>query len=109
MDLRNRTIIRYGAAGVIMNLLLSVAKFIFGYLINSRAILMAGRTPRWQSFGQSWKRSFRILCSASTPVWRCEQRSYTALGEDDAQGCIFHNAKKVSGKSDHNLVSAPAP
>ena len=29
-----------------MNLLLSVAKFIFGNLINSRAILMAGRTPR---------------------------------------------------------------
>ena len=77
MDLRNRTIIRYGAAGVIMNLLLSVAKFIFGYLINSRAILMAGRTPRWQSFGQSWKRNFRILCSTSTPVWRCETDGYS--------------------------------
>ena len=46
MDLRNRTIIRYGAAGVIMNLLLSVAKFIFGNLINSRAILM----DEWNGF-----------------------------------------------------------
>ena len=46
MDQRNRTIIRYGIAGVIMNLLLSIAKFIFGSLINSRAILM----DAWNGF-----------------------------------------------------------
>ena len=60
MDLRNRTIIRYGAAGVIMNLLLSVAKFIFGYLINSRAILM----DAWNGFSDMVSSVLSILSAA---------------------------------------------
>ncbi len=60
MDLRNRTIIRYGAAGVIMNLLLSVAKFIFGYLINSKAILM----DAWNGFSDMVSSVLSILSAA---------------------------------------------
>ena len=60
MDLRNRTIIRYEAAGVIMNLLLSVAKFIFGYLINSRAILM----DAWNGFSDMVSSVLSILSAA---------------------------------------------
>ncbi len=60
MDLRNRTIIRYGAAGVIMNLLLSVAKFIFGNLINSRAILM----DAWNGFSDMVSSVLSILSAA---------------------------------------------
>ncbi len=60
MDLRNRTIIRYGAAGVIMNLLLSVAKFIFGYLITSRAILM----DAWNGFSDMVSSVLSILSAA---------------------------------------------
>ncbi len=40
MDPRNRTIIRYGIAGLVMNLLLSVAKLVCGEVIHSRAIMM---------------------------------------------------------------------
>ena len=60
MELRNRTIIRNGAAGVIMNLLLSVAKFIFGNLINSRAILM----DAWNGFSDMVSSVLSILSAA---------------------------------------------
>ena len=60
MDLRNRTIIRYGITGVSLNLLLSVAKFIFGNLINSRAVLM----DAWNGFSDMVSSVVSIISAA---------------------------------------------
>ena len=40
MENRNRVIIRFNIAGIVMNLLLSAAKLIIGLKINSRAVML---------------------------------------------------------------------
>ena len=46
MKNREKTILRYGFAGIALNLLLSVAKMIMGVLIGSRAVVM----DAWNGF-----------------------------------------------------------